>query len=66
MIKIVNKKLNSTMVVTKGAYDNLYESLGYEIVKDEKKPLERKAEDNKEPIKLDTKGEREKFSRKKV
>ena len=34
MIKIINKNLNDTKIVTQGAYKELYESLGYVIVND--------------------------------
>ena len=37
------KKNNNTKIVTKGAYKEFYEHLGYEIV-DNKKPFEKKIE----------------------
>lgn len=53
MITIRNNELKSTKVVTKGAYDGTYKSLGYEVVRDYSKPLKKEVEeknDNKEEV----------------
>lgn len=59
---------NNEKLVTKGAYENFYEHLGYEIVND-KKPFEKEVETKEEPKKefkkeVETKGEKESYSRK--
>lgn len=69
MITIKHKDSNIVKVVTQGAYENYYESLGYEPVKEKKevskKEVENKEIENKEkPLKTENKGERERFSRK--
>lgn len=65
MIKI---RLNDNeKLVTKGAYKEFYEHLGYKIVNEQEKPLKKEVEISlekpSETIKED-KGERERFSRK--
>lgn len=35
MIKIINKLGDNELIVTKGAYDDLYKNLGYKIVEKE-------------------------------
>lgn len=72
MVKI--KLGNNEKLVTKGAYENFYEHLGYEII-DDKKPLGKEVEVKKEveikdePKKefkkeAELKGEKESYSRK--
>lgn len=66
MIKI--KLKNNEKYVTKGAYKEFYEHLGYEIV-DDKKPFEKEVEIKEEPKKefrkeVELKGEKESYSRK--
>lgn len=66
MIKI--KLGNNEKYVTKGAYNEFYEHLGYEIVND-KKPFEKEVEIKGEAKKefkkeVETKGEKESYSRK--
>lgn len=59
MIRI--RKDNNEKVVTKGAYENLYKSLGYDIINENRQTFEKEVE--KEEYKED-KGKKESYSRK--
>lgn len=51
MIKITNKLEDKEILVTKGAYENLYKSLGYKIVGEKKEAtVEKKEEIIPEPV----------------
>lgn len=49
MLKITDKLQEKEILVTKGAYENLYKSLGYTIVGDKKEASVEKIEAPKEP-----------------
>jgi len=50
MIKITDKLEGKEMLVTKGAYENLYKSLGYKIVGEKEATVEKKEEIIPEPV----------------
>lgn len=51
MLKIINKLEDKEILVTRGAYENLYKSLGYKIVGDKKETtVEKKEEKLPEPV----------------
>lgn len=51
MIKITDKLEDKEILVTKGAYENLYKSLGYKIVGEKKEAtVEKKEEKLPEPV----------------
>lgn len=66
MIKIVKDK--NEKLVTKGAYEEYYKHLGYDIVNKKEKPFERKVEENREEVNEDKeekdKVRKESYSRK--
>jgi len=64
MIEIKHKDSNIVKVVTQGAYENYYESLGYEPIKKEVKVSKKEIENKEKPFKQENKGEQERFSRK--
>ena len=64
MISIKHKDSNIVKVVTQGAYENYYESLGYEPIKKETKVSNKEIENKEKPLKPENKGERERISRK--
>lgn len=49
MLKITDKLEEKEILVTRGAYENLYKSLGYKIVGDKKEAPAPKVEASKEP-----------------
>lgn len=51
MLKVINKLEDKEILVTKGAYENLYKSLGYKIVGEKKEAtVEKKEEIIPEPV----------------
>jgi len=50
MLKITNKLEDKEILVTKGAYENLYKGLGYKIVKDKETTEPKKKEVIPEPV----------------
>lgn len=51
MLKVINKLEDKEILVTKGAYENLYKSLGYKIVGEkEEATVEKKEEIIPEPV----------------
>lgn len=49
MLKITDKLEDKEILVTRGAYENLYKGLGYKIVGDKKEAVVEKAPAPKEP-----------------
>lgn len=45
MLKVINKLEDKEILVTKGAYENLYKSLGYKIVGEKKEATAEKKEE---------------------
>lgn len=51
MLRVINKLEDKEILVTKGAYENLYKSLGYKIVGEKKETtVEKKEEIIPEPV----------------
>lgn len=51
MLRVINKLEDKEILVTKGAYENLYKSLGYKIVGEKKEAtVEKKEEIIPEPV----------------
>lgn len=51
MLKVINKLEDKEILVTKGAYENLYKGLGYKIVGEKKEAtVEKKEEKLPEPV----------------
>lgn len=51
MLKVINKLEDKEILVTKGAYENLYKGLGYKIVGEKKEAtVEKKEEIIPEPV----------------
>ena len=51
MLRVINKLEDKEILVTKGAYENLYKSLGYKIVGEKKEAtVEKKEEKLPEPV----------------